>query len=166
MIIEETEEDTNIRVSAIINKRLLEELALPLYDNKSQEEGFALLNSTSITSEITQLKPITLTGLLSNISMETKANICDWVHLLDFRNKVEQQDRIGIAMYIDILLSANKIKEEEATRIIGMLNDTETIVVTSDCVPRSFNIIRGIPGGPNVVSEAQFAEAWKSAGRE
>jgi hypothetical protein len=147
-----------------IQSRLTTELALPRYDGLTQQQAYEALHATSQVESVVRPAEITLVGLLGDLSAESKGKVCGWVHLLDFRAKVLAQDRQGVGIYLDLLLAAGSITQEEAKAAMAQLQATETAEVFTECTPRIWLIVGGIPGGPNSVTEKQFATAWAARG--
>jgi hypothetical protein len=150
----------------VARETLAVELALPRYDSMTQQQAYDDLHATSKTESVTQLAELTLVGLLGDLSSESKGKVCDWVHLLDFRAKVLQQDRQGVAIYIDLLVNAGKISPAEAQAAMGQLQATETVEVTTAVIPRIATDFGGIANFPNKVKPETFALAWADAGRK
>lgn len=142
------------------------ELAKPYYNGMTQQQAYDDLHATSKTETVTRLAEITLIGLLGDLSSESKGKVCDWVHLLDFRAKVLQQDRQGVAIYIDLLANAGKISPTEAQAAMGQLQATETVEVTTTFPPRIATDFGGIANFPNKVKPETFTLAWADAGRK
>lgn len=165
MPIEETEEEKNIRVSTEINKRLLAEVTLPIYDNKTQVEAFMLFIATEETTSVTRSKTLTLTNLLGGLSSGSKARLRDWSDAQNLKTAILNQDRTAIGIYLDLLISGDEltpplIDPTEAAEVMKELVATETVEVIKSITPRSYEIIRGIPRGPNTITEEQFRVAW------
>lgn len=165
MPIEETEEEKNTRVSTAINNRLLAEVALPIYDNKTQVEAFMLFMATEETASVTRPKTLTLAGLLSGLSSGSKARLRDWNDAQNLKAAILAQDRSAIGIYLDLLVSGDEltpplIEPSEGATVMGELVASETVDVVTQITPRSYEIIRGIPRGPNTITEEQFIIAW------
>jgi hypothetical protein len=142
------------------------ELALPRYDGMTQQQAYDDLHATSKTESVTRLAELTLVGLLGDLSSESKGKVCDWVHLLDFRSKVLQQDRQGVAIYIDLLVNAGKISPTEAQAAMGQLQATEIVEIVTTFAPRIATDFGGVANFPNKVKPETFALAWADAGRK
>lgn len=165
MTIEETEEEKVARVSAAIHGRLTAELALPLYDNKTQAEGFALLNATESIVTETKSVPFTLAELLAFLTTESKAKLVDWLGLVDLRDLVKAQDHAGVIAWL-AFITGTKIEKPEYDKAYDHLTRTQEVQTVIPIQARVWDVVRAIPNGPNSVTEEQFAAAWTAAGRE
>lgn len=150
----------------VARETLAVELVLPRYDGMTEQQAYDDLHATSKTENVTRLVELTLVGLLGGLSSESKGKVCDWVHLLDFRAKVLQQDRQGVGIYIDLLVNAGKISPTEAQAAMDQIKATETVEVTTEIAPRIATDFGGIEHFPNKIKPETFALAWHDAGRE
>lgn len=144
---------------------LAAELANARYDGLSAEQASVKLFATVQETQATRPKELTILGLMGAMSNESKGKICDWVHLIDFRQKVLDQDRVGVGIYADMLLQAGKITQQEYAAVATELIATETVAITTPCDSRFAVAFAGIEGFPNTATLDEFAAAWQLAGR-
>ena len=153
-----------------ILERLTAELSNARYDGKTNGQAWTMIHATSVTETVICLKTLTLQGLLGGLSSGSKARLRNWVDAQDLKAKILAQDRLGVGIYVDLLVSGDAltpalIEQEEASAVMAELAATETVEVTTQTDPAIWAIVCGIPGGPNDVTEEQFAAAWAAAGR-
>lgn len=160
----ETEEEKNARVSAVIHERLTAEIGLPLYDETTQIDAFAFFNTTSVATTETKPMPFTLAELLAFLSPESAAKLVDWPMLGDLRDKVTAQDHAGVIAWL-AFITGTKITSAEFNLAYAHLTRTQEVQTVTPIQSRSWDVVRGIPSGPNAVTEQQFAAAWLAAGR-
>lgn len=144
----------------IIQERLIEELSLSLYDNKTMEDGYAFLNSPIQTIVNTGPRTITLDDLLLMLSQDSLSKLIDWPMIGDLRDKVMSQDILGVIKWLGAIRGI-KITNEEFDLAYQYLTATQSIETSIPITPRVCNIIKAIPGGPNYITEAQFNSAWQ-----
>ena len=161
---DETEEEKNARVSALIQQRLVIELSSSLYENTMQIDAFAFFNANQVVMTETKPRTILLDDLLTMLSPESAAKLVDWPMLGDLRDKVAAQDHVAVIKWLTFI-RGTKITDTEFASAHAYLTETQEVQTTAEIIPRYWDVIRGIPGGPNVVSEEQFATAWTAAGR-
>lgn len=143
-----------------IQERLIEELMLPIYDNKTKEEAYIRFNAGTETSVKTVPKTIVLDDLLLMLSQESLTKMIDWPMIGDLRDKVMSQDVIGVIKWLGAIRGI-KITNEEFQTAYEYLTSTQSVEVVNDITPRVWNVIKAIPSGPNYVTEAQFNSAWQ-----
>jgi len=148
----------------VIQSRLATELALPLYDDKTQVEGFAFFNAAESVVTETKLMAFTLAELLTFLTSESKMKLVDWLGLVDLRDLVKAQDHAGVIAWLSFI-NGTKITQTEFGLAYAHLTRTEAVQVITPIQSRSWDVVRGIPRGPNAITEEQFAAAWAAAGR-
>lgn len=148
----------------ILMQRLTAELADAAYDGLTQAEGFALLNATENVETTNKPMAFTMAELLSFLKPASATKLVDWPMLGDLRDKVTAQDHAGVIAWLSFI-NGTKITQEEFQQANAYLTRTESVEVRTPIESRAWRVIRGIPGGPNVVSEEQFAAAWLAVGR-
>lgn len=144
---------------------LVTELQDGRYNNLSVVEGYAKLHAVTETVVQVQPVPLTIANLMAGLSPQSLANLDDWTHLEDFRDKVLAQDREGVGIYAGIRLAAGKITSDEYAAIMAVLAATAEVEVTSPVTARVVVIGAGVPGFPNTVEYEDFTTAWTAAGR-
>jgi len=74
-----------------------------------------------------KLKTLECGELLGKLSAESIGKMLNWVHLTDLRNKVVQQDREGIALWVNMLPAGGYITIAERDAVLLALAETEEI---------------------------------------
>lgn len=148
----------------IIMQRLTTELSDAAYNDKTQAEGLAFLKATTVSSPVVRPMAFTMAELLTFLKPQSALKLVDWPMLGDLRDKVTEQDHAGVIAWLSFIKNS-KIDADEFDDAYAHLTRTETVQVATEIIPRIWDVIRGIPSGPNDISDEQFAAAWLAAGR-
>jgi len=137
---------------------LLAELRSPVYAGLSESEAFGRLNDPQPVTG-TRAKPLTVAGVMSLLSPASVAKLLPLPCLIDVRDKIQGQDRDGVALWAQVLAMGAVITAEEAGSVVASLEATE-VVDAGTLPPRINTEFGGVPGMPNRLKPEVFAELW------
>lgn len=141
-----------------LKSKLIAELSGPAYAGLSESQAYGLLNDPQPVTE-TRPKMLTVEGVMAGLSQASIANLLTLPCLIDVRDKIQSQDRPGVALWAQVLAMGGAITQPEAVVVIASLQESET-VETGESPPRINTQFGGIPGMPNRLKPDVFAELW------
>lgn len=158
------------RLNAEQLAKLAEELAHDRYSGLGAQQGYALLHATTATETVTELQPMSLGEMLTELSVESAAKLPD-ASMVEFSravvgpNKDGNGDREAVGMFLGLWLKAGKIEQTEYNACAAQLTRTHEVTRTVAVLPRIYLGFGGVDGMPGAVHYDDFATAWQAAGR-
>lgn len=138
------------------------------YGGKARDEAYAAFHSRPpVKSETVQKpRPMTITGVISLLSQASVARLVVNPNLTDIRDKIQQQDYQGIALWGGLLAAGGQITPDELAAIQAALSATDSVTVVTETGPAPIEVLSMATSGfPNRVTADEFAAAWSAAGR-
>lgn len=156
---------------------LAAELTDPRYDGLSALQARRLFHEVPM-KDVTVPVPFTHAEVMGLLSQGTIGRLVNWVHFVNFQDKISAQDRVGIADWLSLLEPAGMILPDERAAILKLIGRT-TEEKQQAGSPRSAIVFAGqhpadsgkrdVEGKPimiscpNSASIEDFDAAWRQA---
>ena len=150
----------------LVEERLVSEFSLPFYDGMTAEQALQVFNDgRTVESTAVVPKQLTIAGVLGLLSQPSISKLVALPSLTDIRDKIQQGDAGGVALWGQVLVASGIITQDEGVAIAAKLTETEEKTVEQYDPPRCSQALAGVPGAPNRLDQADFQDVWTKAGR-